>query len=397
MERYTKIEEVGRGGFGVVWKAKNKQTGEIVAIKMVTNKRFETWEECINLREVKSLRRMNHPNIVKLKEVIKEQGTLYFVFEYLDFNLLHLIEHKKRTGATSFPESLVRDWCFRVFQGLAHMHERGYFHRDLKPENLLLSEGRVIKIADMGLAREIDSQPPYTEYVMTRWYRPPEVILNSPDYGPAVDMWSMGAIMAELFTLFPLFDGLDEADQMYKICCVLGTPTEKDWPEGIRPAKILNYKFPQCEGIYLPGLIPSACPDAINLIQSLCSWDPCKRPTPAQALKHPFFRSCYRVPAPLPEQKYSIKSNLKKQHPIQRPVNVKNDVVSDADNKFTKLAIYNGFGKPSQPLQNPLPQSTTTVLMEMINRWNNQKSNMCAGRSEVMLPHKKIDLPLSLC
>ncbi|CAI9089442.1 OLC1v1024014C1 [Oldenlandia corymbosa var. corymbosa] len=207
----------------------NKFTGEFVAVKVIKQS-FDswTWEDCLNLREVKALRKMNHPHVVKLKELIKEQGTLYFVFEFMDCDLLQLMIEKQRMGGAKFSESMVKDWCFRVFQGLSHMHQRGYFHRDLKPENLLLSEDGVIKIADLGLAREIDSNPPYTEYVMTRWYRAPEVMLCSKNYGPAVDMWSMGAIMVELFTLSPLFPGMNSRDQMHKICSVLGTPTEKD-------------------------------------------------------------------------------------------------------------------------------------------------------------------------
>ncbi|KAI3903804.1 hypothetical protein MKW92_030957, partial [Papaver armeniacum] len=172
------------------YRALNKQTGEVVAIKKMKRK-YYCWEECINLREVKSLRKMNHPNIVKLKEVIRENDILYFVFEYMDKVKL-------------FPEAEVRNWRFQVFQALAYMHLRGYFHRDLKPENLSVTKD-LIKVADFGLAREVCSQPPYTEYVSTRWYRAPEVLLQSPSYNSAVDMWAIGGIMAELLSLRPLF------------------------------------------------------------------------------------------------------------------------------------------------------------------------------------------------
>ncbi|KAL3635810.1 hypothetical protein CASFOL_020357 [Castilleja foliolosa] len=294
MERYTVIKEVGNGTFGSVWRALNKQTGEVVAIKRMKKKYF-SWEECINLREVKSLRKMIHPNIVKLKEVIRENDVLYFVFEYMECNLY---QHMK--GRVSyFSESEVRNWCFQVFQGLAYIHQRGYFHRDLKPENLLVSKD-IIKIADFGLAREIDSRPPFTEYVSTRWYRAPEVLLQSPMYGPPVDMWAMGAIMAELFTLRPLFPGSSEADQIYKICCVIGSPTRRsEWTEGLELASAINYQFPWVAGVNLSSLVPGVSEDAINLIKSLCSWNPNKRPTALEALQHPFFQSCYYVPPSL--------------------------------------------------------------------------------------------------
>ncbi|KAL0329871.1 UNVERIFIED_CONTAM: Cyclin-dependent kinase F-4 [Sesamum radiatum] len=291
--RYKVIKEVGNGTFGSVWRALSKQSGEVVAIKKM-KKKYYSWEECINLREVKSLRKMNHPNIVKLKEVIREHDVLYFVFEYMECNLYQLMKDKVKL----FSEAEIRNWCFQVFQGLAYIHQRGYFHRDLKPENLLVSKD-IIKIADFGLAREINSQPPFTEYVSTRWYRAPEVLLQSPTYGPPVDMWAMGAIMAELFTLHPLFPGSSEADEIYKICSVIGSPTKSEWSEGLKLASAINYQFPQVAGVHLSVLVPGVSEDAINLIASLCSWNPCKRPTALEALQHPFFQSCFYVPPSL--------------------------------------------------------------------------------------------------
>ena len=154
-------------------------------------------------------------------------------------------------------------------------------------------------MADFGLARKINSQPPYKEYVSTRWYRAPEVLRQSSTYGSAVDMWAMGAIMAELFTLRPLFPGSSEADEIYKICSVMGSPTWNSWAEGLKLANAINYQFPQFSSIHLSVLIPSTSEDAINLITSLCSWDPYKRPTALEALQHPFFQSFFYVPPSL--------------------------------------------------------------------------------------------------
>ncbi|CAF2235266.1 unnamed protein product, partial [Brassica napus] len=291
--RYKLIKEVGDGTFGTVWRAINKQTGEVVAIKKM-KKKYYSWEECINLREVKSLRRMDHPNIVKLKEVIREHDILYFVFEYMDYNLYQLMKDRQKL----FAEAVIKKWCFQVFHGLSYMHQRGYFHRDLKPENLLVSKD-IIKIADFGLAREVNSSPPFTEYVSTRWYRAPEVLLQSYVYTSKVDMWAMGAIMSELLSLRPIFPGASEADEIYKICSVIGSPTEETWLEGLNLANTINYQFPQLSGVPLSSLMPSASEDAIDLITRLCSWDPCKRPTAAEALQHPFFQSCFYVPPSL--------------------------------------------------------------------------------------------------
>ncbi|KAH9328548.1 hypothetical protein KI387_000656, partial [Taxus chinensis] len=287
---YKVIKQLGDGTYGSVWKAVNRQTDTIVAIKKMKRK-YYSWDECMNLREVKSLRKLNHPNIVKLKEVIRQNNHLYFVFEYMEYNLYQIIKDKSKL----FPESKIRNWCFQVFQGLAHIHHHGYFHRDLKPENLLITKD-VIKIADFGLAREVFSSPPYTDYVSTRWYRAPEILLQSLYYNASVDMWAMGTIMAELFTFQPLFPGASEPDQIYKICSIIGSPTYQTWPEGLRLAASMSYQFPQFKSTNLSFLIPTASAEAIDLMNSLLSWDPVKRPTAAECLRHPFFQPCFYTP-----------------------------------------------------------------------------------------------------
>lgn len=158
--------------------------------------------------------------MVKLKEVIRENDILYFVFEYMKENLYQLIKDRE----SHFAEGTIRNMLFQVLSGLAFMHRHGFFHRDLKPENLLCSGPELVKIADFGLAREIRSRPPYTDYVSTRWYRAPEVLLHSTRYGSSIDLWAIGCIMAELYTFRPLFPGSSEVDQLFKVCSVLGTP-----------------------------------------------------------------------------------------------------------------------------------------------------------------------------
>ncbi|KAM0840531.1 hypothetical protein ACQ4PT_059599 [Festuca glaucescens] len=176
-------------------------------------------------------------------------------------NLYQLMKSKGKP----FSETEIRNWCFQLFQALSHMHQRGYFHRDLKPENLLATK-ELIKVADFGLAREIISEPPYTEYVSTRWYRAPEVLLQASVYSSAVDMWAMGAIIAELFSLRPLFPGSSEADEIYKICSILRTPNQHTWAKGLQLAASIHFQFPQSESIQLSEMVPSASEDAVNLI-----------------------------------------------------------------------------------------------------------------------------------
>ncbi|ETW00714.1 CMGC/RCK/MAK protein kinase [Aphanomyces invadans] len=293
MNRYKVTKQLGDGTYGSVLKAVNRTSGEVVAVKKM-KKKFYTWEECMQLREVKSLKKLNHPNIIKLKEVIRENDELFFVFEFMENNLYETMKKRDR----HFPESKIRNLMYQMLQGLAFMHKHSFFHRDIKPENMLV-KGDVVKVADFGLAREIRSRPPFTDYVSTRWYRAPEVLLRSTTYNSPIDAWAMGCIMAEMFTLRPLFPGSSEGDQIYKICSVLGNPTHATWPEGMKLAAQMNYRFPQFVPTSLQSIIPHASPEAIQLMQDFMKYDPNQRPTSSQALQYPFFQVNVSIPASL--------------------------------------------------------------------------------------------------
>ncbi|GJW48341.1 cyclin-dependent kinase F-4-like protein [Tanacetum coccineum] len=168
------------------------------------------------------------------------------------------------------------------------MHQNGYFHCDLKPENLLL-KNYIIKIGDLGQAREMNGQRPYSYNVSKLWYRAPEVLLQPPNcYNYAVDMWAMGAIMVELLTLQPLFQGNSPVNVLSKMWNVLGTPAESAWSRGPDLANRINNQFPYL-GVPFAELLPNAGPDLVNLISTLLSWEPSHRPTADQALKHSLF------------------------------------------------------------------------------------------------------------
>lgn len=285
MEKYETIEQLGEGAFAVVTKAKDTVTGSMVAIKKL-KKKYQTWQECVDLREVKSLSILKkHENIIKLKEMIRVEDALHLVFEFMEKNLLELMIQKQ---TKKFTENQIRCVMWQTLQGLAYMHKYGFFHRDLKPENLLVA-GEVIKIADFGLAREIRSLPPYTDYVSTRYYRAPECILKSTNYNSPVDIWALGCIMIEMYNLKPIFVGNTEKEVLFKMCSVLGTPTNTSWPEGVQMAKKIDLKFPTNAGTPLSQIIPDASKEALDLISEMLKWDPNKRSTASSLLQHPFF------------------------------------------------------------------------------------------------------------
>lgn len=198
-KRYSAMSNLEEGAFGQVMKARAKDTGDWVAIKRI-KKKFYSWDECVNLREVKSLRKLNHPNIVKLKEVLKVSEELFLVFEYMEGNLFHFYQDAKK-ARLRLPEPTVRSIIAQVCSALVYMNKVGYFHRDLKPENILMNSNTVVKLADFGLAREIRSLPPYTDDVATLWYKAPELLLRSTTYNSPVDMFAVGCIMVTSFFL----------------------------------------------------------------------------------------------------------------------------------------------------------------------------------------------------
>ncbi|RLN71152.1 hypothetical protein BBJ28_00000219 [Nothophytophthora sp. Chile5] len=334
MNRYEMLERLGDGSFGEVSRARSLKTQEIVAVKKI-KALFPTWEECLQLRELKSLRVLRHENIVQLKEVIRDKEELYFVFEYMQTSLFRVMRSLKHQGGGSgstsatdegegsgsassspplhpwFSEAQIRSIMYQLFCGLAHMHKHGFFHRDIKPENLLCHD-ETLKIADLGQAREIRSRPPFTDYVATRWYRAPELLLRSATYNSPIDMWACGCIMVELLLCTPLFPGTSEADQFYRICKVLGTPTKDMWPEGVAMALHMQLRLPKCASVpWNRVLSPGTPPAAIQLVQDLLQYDPSRRITAAQALQHRFFDQQVTRPmltSPPPEDEVAVLS-----------------------------------------------------------------------------------------
>jgi serine/threonine protein kinase len=282
MQKYEVEKTLGTGAFGDVYQAcLRDDPREHVAIKKIKQK-YKSWKECLHLRELASLKVLRHNNIVRLKEMILEKELLHFVFEFCDGNLYEEMQKNK------FSRERIQVSMRQIFAGISYMHKQGYFHRDMKPENVLIKNG-VLKLADFGLAREVRSRPPYTQYVSTRWYRAPELLLRSPTYNSPVDMWACGAIMAELFMNVPLFAGQSEVDMLMKIFGSVGAPNKQSWPDGVPLLKQRGITTLPSKIVGLESVTKNQLPaDAMDLMRHCMLLDPSRRCSGASALKHPF-------------------------------------------------------------------------------------------------------------
>lgn len=299
MNRYRITREIGGGAFGMVYEAEDTITGQVVAIKQIKQP-LRSWKECVGLREVASLTKIpKHPHVVRLRQLVFENSRLNFVFEFLPRDLLSLM--KSHRGP--IPEAAVRRIMWQLLHGLHHMHRHGFFHRDLKPENLLCVGEKIetadIKICDLGQAREVRSRPPYTEYVSTRWYRAPEVLLRSRYYNSPVDMWAAGVTMAELFAGRPAFPGTSEVNQLYLLLEALGPPSHEYWADGVRQMKALGLHMPRTSAAQsLAALCPRASAPALHLLSELLHLNPARRATAASALASDWFAGMPPVVVP---------------------------------------------------------------------------------------------------
>lgn len=289
MEDYVKIEKIGEGTYGVVYKGRNKNTNKFVALKKI---RLESEEEGVPstaIREISILKELQHPNIVSLLDVLLQEAKLYLVFEFLQMDLKKYMDtipsHKY------MEKDLVKSYTFQILQGITFCHSHRILHRDLKPQNLLIDKNGIIKLADFGLARAFGIPVRvYTHEVITLWYRAPEILLGSSRYSTPVDVWSIGTIFAEMATKKPLFHGDSEIDQLFRIFRVLGTPTDEDWP-GVTSLKDYKQTFPQWKKGNICDSVKNLSEDGLDLLKKCLIYDPAKRISAKTALRHPYFNS----------------------------------------------------------------------------------------------------------
>ncbi|XP_018576012.1 cyclin-dependent kinase 4 [Anoplophora glabripennis] len=288
---YEGLNKIGRGAYGTVYKAKDKQTGNDVALKKVCVPLTEDGIPMSTLREIALLRQLNshdHPNIVKLLDICHGQQVgreliMYLVFEHVEQDLATYIEKNPKGFSTLQIRKLSRD----ILNGVDFLHSNRVIHRDLKPQNLLVTYDGHVKLADFGLAKTYDFEMKLTSVVVTLWYRAPEVLLGLT-YATPVDIWSVGCIIVELYSLKPLFCGSTEGDQLSKIFRLLGKPSKHEWPEESTTIKWNSFNV--INQIRLDQFCPYICETAQDLIMSMLTFDPNKRMTALEALNHKYFK-----------------------------------------------------------------------------------------------------------
>lgn len=292
LKKYELEVKLGKGAYGVVWKAKDRRSTETVALKKIFDAFQNSTDAQRTFREIMFLRRIRHENIVRLINVIKadhSQNDIYLVFDYMETDLHAVIR------AEILQNIHKRFIIYQLLKALKYMHSGSLLHRDMKPSNILLNSDCSVKVADFGLARSIathahpSQNPVLTDYVATRWYRAPEILCGSTKYTKGVDLWSLGCILGELISGKPIFPGTSTLNQLERVVQLVGKPSEEDI-ESIEStfASTMIQSLREGTKKTFETVFPHAEPDAIDLLKRLLLFNPEKRITAEEALKHPY-------------------------------------------------------------------------------------------------------------
>jgi serine/threonine protein kinase len=291
-EHYKLIKPIGHGAYGVVVSANNTKLNEKVAIKKIPRAFEDLVDAKRILREIKLLRHFNHENVVSLKDLLPPASVGDFEDVYMILDLMETDLHRIIYSRQGLSDDHVQYFVYQILRALKYLHSANVLHRDLKPSNLLLNGNCDLKVCDFGLARGVEAgnNVELTEYVVTRWYRAPEIMLSCQEYTKAIDVWSVGCIFAELLGRKPLFPGDDYIHQLNIISDVIGTASDADLDDFVTSDKAKRFMKSQDFKAKVPfsKLYPEANPKAIDLLDKMLVFNPSKRITVADALKHPY-------------------------------------------------------------------------------------------------------------
>ncbi|KAL1316741.1 hypothetical protein HN51_068891 [Arachis hypogaea] len=290
------IRPIGRGAYGLVCAAVDSETREEVAIKKIADAFDSLTNAKRTLREILLLRHMDHENIIAIKDIIRPPkkdtfNDIYIVSDLMDIDLYHVLRSDQPLN-----HDHSQYFLYQLLRGLKYVHSANVLHRDLKPSNILLNANCDLKIADFGLARTTSETDFMTEYVVTRWYRAPELLLNCSDYTAAIDVWSVGCIFGEIMTREPLFPGKDYVHQLRLITELIGSPDDASLGF-LRSENAKRYvrQLPQCRKQKFSARFPNMSADALDLLEKMLIFDPHKRITVDEALSHPYLSSLHDI------------------------------------------------------------------------------------------------------
>lgn len=299
VEEFQCLNRIEEGTYGVVYRAKDKRTDEVVALKRLKMEKEKEGFPITSLREINTLLKGQHPNIVTVREIVvgSNMDKIFIVMDYVEHDLKSLIEtmkHKKQVFLPGEVKCLIQ----QLIRAVAHLHDNWILHRDLKTSNLLLSHKGILKVGDFGLAREYGSPlKEYTSVVVTLWYRAPELLLGVKEYSTPIDVWSVGCIFAELLAMTALFPGKSEVDQLNRIFKDLGTPNERIWEGYEQLPLVKKMTFTDYPVSHLRKKFAMLTSElGLSLLQGLLTYDPKKRLTAETALKDVYFKE---MPLPI--------------------------------------------------------------------------------------------------
>lgn len=293
MECYEKIAPIGEGTYGMVMKCRHRDTGQIVAIKKFKESEDDLQIRKTALREVRMLKQLKHDNIVNLLEVFRRKGKLYLVFEHVDHTILEDLDKNPHGLSDDKNVGLVRKCMWQLLKAMDYLHSHNVIHRDIKPENILVSTTGVVKLCDFGFARTLAGPgAKYTDYVATRWYRAPELLVGDTEYGKAVDVWAMGCIFAEILTGQPLFPGDTDIDQLYRIMKSLGQLTKRHMEIFLKNPLFVGVRIPEVTKVIpLEAKLPHISTEAMSWLHQCLIYDPDQRSTTKQLMAHSYFQN----------------------------------------------------------------------------------------------------------